>query len=194
MDNPVGSQQQNIIIGTLLGDGFLERNGIHCRLVCDHSLEQEEYVRWKKDKLISFVSSITIKKRFDPRTDRTYKHCILRTNVSPSLEEYYNLFYRQKKKRIPFILPKIINSQILAVWIMDDGYKRNDCNALRLNTQSYPLIEQKIIRNSLSRLTIDSTIQNHKSKFVIYIPSRSMTKLRDLIRAFIIPSIEYKIA
>jgi len=117
----------------------------------------------------------------------------MRTRTSPSLEEYVSLFYKRKRKTVPLSLPRIINPQVLAVWIMDDGYRRNDCNALRLNTQSYSLAEQKIIKQALTALTLESNIQKHKKYFVIYIPSRSMERLRSLVAPFIIPSMDYKI-
>lgn len=194
MDNTVGSQQRNIICGTLLGDGFLERNGKFVRLVIDHSNKQKEYVSWKANNLLPLVSKLSIKSRFDERTKRIYTHCVLRTRTSKLLEEFVSLFYRENRKYIPRDLPQMINPQILAVWIMDDGYRRNDCNALRLNTQSYAAHEQKIIQNALKQLALETTIQKHKSQFVVYIPSRVMTRLRTLVRPFIIPEMAYKIA
>lgn len=77
---------------------------------------------------------------------------------------------------------------------MDDGYKRNDCNAMRLNTQSYTYDDHKVIRESLKNFDIDSHIQKHKAGFVLYIPSHSMNTVRNLVRPFIIESMEYKIA
>ena len=194
MDNTVGSQQRNIICGTLLGDGFLERNGKFVRLIIDHSNKQKEYVQWKAHKLFPLVSKISVKPRFDERTKRVYTHCVLRTHTSELLEEFVSLFYRENRKYIPMELPHIINPQMLAVWIMDDGYHRNDCNALRLNTQSYTVHEQKIVQDALQQLALDATIQKHKSQFVVYIPSRAMTRLRTLVRPFIIPRMAYKIA
>ena len=194
MDNTVGSQQQNVICGTLLGDGLLERNGKFVRLVIDHSAKQEAYVRWKAERLTTLVPSIIFKKRIDSRMHRIYSHCILRTCVSPILERYVVLFYQGKHKRVPVMLPKMINPQMLAIWIMDDGYKRNDCNAMRLNTQSYTLAEQGIVKRALKRLNIETHIQKHKKHFVIYIPSQSMNRLRTLVRPFMIPTMEYKLA
>lgn len=194
MDNTVGSRQENVIIGSLLGDGILERNGKHVRLVIDHSDKQKMYVEWIKNQLIPINASVMTKQRFDHRTNKTYNHCILRTHTTPNLEKYVDMFYCKKTKHIPTNLPLIINPQILAVWIMDDGYKRNDCNALRLNTQSFTYDEHLLIKLSLFNLSISTNIQRHKAGFVTYIPSRSMTLLRTLIRPYIIKSMEYKIA
>ncbi|MFH1129753.1 MAG: hypothetical protein V1754_00335, partial [Pseudomonadota bacterium] len=88
MDNTVGSQQDNVIIGTLLGDGCLERNGSCVRLIADHSAKQAEYVRWKATVLNDLSPRVVQKSRFDQRTGKTYNHCILRTRTSPRLEKY----------------------------------------------------------------------------------------------------------
>lgn len=194
MDNTVGSQQGNVIIGTLLGDGFLERNGKFVRLIIDHSFAQQPYLQWKVKYLKDFGGKIIQKRRFDSRTGKFYDHCIFRSNSLPSLEEYYRLFYKGKKKIIPPSLPKIINPQIMAVWVMDDGYRRNDCNAMRLNTQSYTILEQAIIQKALKTLGLESRIHKQRKKFVIYIPSDSMNQLRQLVSKLIVPSMKYKIA
>lgn len=193
MDNTVGSRQGEIIIGTLLGDGFLERNGNYFRLIIDHSLKQLPYLQYKHDHLKDFGGRIVLKKRFDSRTGKFYDHCLYRTRTSSILAEYQNLFYVKKRKSIPSNLPKIITPQILAIWFMDDGYKRNDCNAARLNTQSYSLEEHMVIQQALLNLGIQSKIHKQKQNFVTYIPSSSMNKFRGLIKDFIIPEMKYKI-
>ena len=193
MDNTVGSQQGNIIIGTLLGDGFLERNGKYVRLIIDHSLKQQPYLEWKAKHLKDLGGRVIQKRRFDLRTIKFYDHCIFRSNSLPSLEEYFTLFYKGRKKIIPPSLSKIINPQILAVWLMDDGYRRNDCNAMRLNTQSYTIKEQAIIQKALKTLGLKSRIHKQRTKFVIYIPSGSMNQLRQLVSKLIIPTMKYKI-
>ncbi len=194
MDNTVGSRQENIIVGTLLGDGLLERNGKFVRLVVDHSASQEAYVRWKAEGLVSLHPSIILRERIDPRNQRTYTHCILRTRTDPTLEEFVPLFYQGKRKCVPKKLPGMLNPQMLAVWIMDDGYRRSDCNALRLNTQGYTFAEQKIVQRTLAKLSITSNIQRHKTHFVVYIPSRSMSRLRAVVQPHLISSMVYKLA
>ena len=193
MDNPVGSRQFDIIIGMLLGDGFLERNGKHCRLVADHSAKQTAYVKWKARELTDFNPKVISKSRNDSRTNQIYNCCILRTKTSPKLEIFYDLFYKDGKKKIPKQLPKLISPLVLAIWIMDDGYRRNDCRALRLNTQSYDWSEQKIIQLALARLKISSTIHKQKKYYLVYIPSRSMPRLQLIMRPLIIPTMAYKI-
>lgn len=194
MDNTVGSRQQDLIIGTLLGDGFLEKNGRNFRLVMGHSLKQLEYVKWKQQMLLPLTSTLAVTERLDARTNKSYHYATLRTKTAPIFKEYFDLFYRNGHRIIPANLPNVINPRMLAIWVMDDGYKRNDCNALRLNTQAYSYAEQLLIQKSLQRLSLEARIQHHKKTFVIYIPSSSMTKLRELISPYVVESMRYKVA
>ena len=189
----MGSRQRDIIFGMLLGDGFLERNGKYVRLVTDHSGKQETYVNWLASQLTNLNPKLVFKKRIDRRNLKVYDHCILRTNTSSKLEKFFSLFYEGKRKRIPPCLSKIISPMVLAVWIMDDGYKRNDCRAMRINTQSYTLEEQKIIRQSFLRIGIKVNIHKQKQHYLVYIPSSYMKKFIGMIKPYIIPSMEYKI-
>lgn len=194
MGNTVGSQQGEIIIGSLLGDGFLERNGKYLRFVKDHTISQRSYVEWTMNQLTDFDSTIHNNDRYDLRTGRKYHHCILRTKTSSKLEPYSDLFYQKGSKRIPKDLPNMITPRILSVWIMDDGYKRNDCNAMRLNTQSYSIDEHEIILRALAKLGLQATVHKQNKYFVTYISSRFMDQLRQLVQEYIIPEMKYKIA
>ena len=56
---PLTSRQQDILIGSLLGDGNLQRlSSGRARLQWDHSVNQAEYSWWKYDEFANF-SSIT---------------------------------------------------------------------------------------------------------------------------------------
>lgn len=54
----LNARQQAIVIGTLLGDGCLERNGTHVRLKVDHGATQKEYVEWKFQELKSVATGL----------------------------------------------------------------------------------------------------------------------------------------
>jgi len=195
MGNTVGSQLREIIIGTLLGDGYLERNGRYKRFVCGHGWKQQEYITWKFN-LLSELTQCRLNSRTwqDPRNDRIYSGFQLRSITSPLWDEFYDLFYKDNRRIIPKNLPDMISAQVLAIWIMDDGYRRNDCNAMRLNTQGYDYREHQVIKRSLKKLGIESTIHHQAKYLVTYIPSSSMDVLRSKVRPYIVPSMEYKLA
>jgi hypothetical protein len=43
----LSQRQQDILIGTMLGDGHLEQNGKNVRLRIDHGMSQTRYINWK---------------------------------------------------------------------------------------------------------------------------------------------------
>ena len=78
---------------------------------------------------------------------------------------------------------------------MDDGYKRNDCNALRLNTDSFSLPEQRLLQSALEKnFEIKSTLHRKGEYWNIYIPESSVRRFVQIIKPYILPSIAYKIS
>lgn len=111
-------------------------------------------------------------------------------------DEYWNSFYLEKKKVIPSNITSLLSDPLsIAVWFMDDGYKRNDCNALRLNTDSFSKDEQQILQAVLKDNFGIETILHKKGKYWnIYIPQKESRKFIEIIKPYIIPTLEYKIA
>ncbi len=102
-------------------------------------------------------------------------------------------FYAAGKKRVPAALD--LSPFALAVWFMDDGSKKSKrCRGVYFNTQSFDSESIEILRNKLSdRFEVDSTIRMQKDGMQIYIPSRSIRRLVDLLEPFVIPCMRYKL-
>ena len=100
------------------------------------------------------------------------------------------------KKIIPDTICELLKSPLsLAVWFMDDGYKRNDCNAFRLGTDSFTLEEQKLLQNVLEKnFGIETKVHKKGRYWNIYIPERESKKFVRIIKPYIIPKLKYKIA
>lgn len=147
----LSNRQKDILLGTLLGDGCLEKNGRYVRLRIDHSGKQGEYVKWK---YLAFRNIAANKPRlseiYDRRTSKIYKHWRFDTQSLPCLEKHKSLFYRKGQKIVPMNISYLLKSRLtLAVWFMDDGYNRNDCSAMYFNTQAYSLNEQMLLQKCL---------------------------------------------
>lgn len=62
--NTVGSraslsrQQEAILVGKILGDGCLEKNGNHVRLKIEQGHKQKEYVNWLYNQFKPFVAAL----------------------------------------------------------------------------------------------------------------------------------------
>lgn len=192
----ISAKQHAVICGTLLGDGTLERNGRYCRLRLRHGLEQESYIQWKRDLLGNLISG-EIKKAcsYHKKTQKTYCGMGVSTFSLPELEIYFQNFYQRGRKGISRqVFEWLADPLAVAVWFMDDGYKRNDCNALRLNTDSFTREDQDILQKALRKhYDIPSRVHKKGKWWNIYIPSRAAKRFVQTVQPYIIPKMRYKI-
>jgi hypothetical protein len=192
-------QQAEALIGTLLGDGHLNRDGRYVRLKIDHSWEQAAYVWWK----FEIFRNLTLR---EPQKRVVYErregrnpvsiHCRFATHTTSDLEEYHQLFYANGRKIVPQDIHRLLRSPLsLAVWYMDDGARRTDCQALRLHTNSFTLEEQHLLRETLaSNFNIEVTIHRVRApEHVLYVPSREAIRFCDIVRPYILPAMSYKL-
>lgn len=189
--------QQAIIIGTVLGDGFLQKTGKHNARIClEHSQLQQEYLGWKAEKLGKlFQGKASYLERVHPVTRKTYRYVRAQSNASPLLGKIRSLFYQGNQKIIPVELRKLITPLALAVWYMDDGYyyRRDRCAYLYLGRVN--LIEAERVRDTLkSQFELETKVLDKKNKgFAIYFSPFSAERLKSLIGGFVLESLKYKL-
>lgn len=190
------ARQQVIVIGTLLGDGCLEKNGIHVRLKIDHGATQKEYVEWKFHELKSVATGLPKQiDFFDRRTSKIYIHWRFATQSRSEFDSFWSSFYNSGRKVIPNNIVELLNSPLaLAVWYMDDGYRRKDCKALHLNTQGYTENEQILLQKCLlENFGVETKIHRARKYTKLYIPSKEANKFCKLIEPHMIPSMSRKL-
>lgn len=191
MDNTVGSLtrlQKSIIIGTILGDGYLRilPRSINAILEINHSAKQKEYVDWIYSKLRNVVVS-------SPKTRKGNGGRIayrFYTKQLPEITHLYKIFYKDGQKIIPEHLS--LDAISLAVWYMDDGSRCGDIN-FYLNTQQFCSADQEKLRNSLEKLGLATTLNKDKKYHRIRFYKSSITPLKKLIGSIVIPSMQYKL-
>ena len=193
----LSERQQQILVGTILGDGHLEQNGKGVRLRVDHGMTQQDYVLWKFEVFRNLVPSAPrVIKTFHKREQKHYERMHFSTYSNGIFQKWRDMFYQDKVKIIPKNIKKILCSPLsVAVWMMDDGYKRNDCNALRLNTDLFSYDEQKLLVDCLhANFGIETTIHKKGKTFNIYIPERSSQKFCEMVRPHVLDSLLYKVS
>lgn len=191
MDNAAGSltqTQKSIIIGSILGDGYLRviKGRKNAFLEINHSIKQKEYVDWKYNQLKSIVKSPpkSRKGNGDRVAYRFY------TKQHPKLTELFQYFYKNNTKIIPDNLH--LNPIILAVWFMDDGSKCRPSDVY-LNTQQFDNESQRKIISSLKKIGLSAGLNKDKSYYRVRFIKSSLPKLKNLIEKCIIPAMRYKI-
>jgi hypothetical protein len=191
MDNTVGSLtklQRSVIIGTLLGDGYLRivPGRANAFLEINHSITQKEYVDWKYEMLKSVCKSGPIQRKGNG-TRIAYRFT---TRQNKEFTSLYQTFYQNGKKIIPEILE--IDPISLAVWFMDDGSRCRESDVY-LNTQQFDVEDQKKLISFLQRMGIDSSLNKDKIYWRIRIKKSSINTFFNIISPHIIPSMNYKI-
>src|SRR3989344_5591215 len=144
-------RQKEILIGTILGDGHLEKlyTPELSRLKVEHSYKQKDYVDWLYEEFKNWVRTKPkqkIKKVWD-KIHTNYGFC---TYGHRLLGNFQSEFYLDRKKIIPSNLLQNITPLSLAVWFMDDGsIKSNKHKGIFLNTQSFNEKDVKILQSIL---------------------------------------------
>lgn len=184
----VSPRQRSILLGSLLGDAYLSQRG---QIFIDHAMSQEAYVKWKFKELSSLAyDSLSVVRRRDRRTDRETKSCrfILRQYFRP----WRQYFYASGRKFLSRSALQMLDGLSLAVWYMDDGHFDRRRYTCEIATDSYPKSELYQCCGVLShRFHIDFQIN---SKGRLYADRHASQLFMRLIRPFVIPEMEYKIA
>ncbi len=186
-------RQQEIIVGTLLGDGHLETQdkGETYRLKIEHCGAQNEYLVWLYRELKSWIPSTPYTKVKNGKVYvgvRTYSHEAFRS--------FGRIFYQEGKKIIPTVVEKLFTPLSLAIWFMDDGsLKSTRHQTYVIHTLGYGRDELEGIQSILkNKFDLQTSLHKQKGKYWrLYIQSQSAKKFKELIKPHILPSMKYKL-
>jgi len=203
----ISNEANQLILGGLLGDASINRIHAKPRIHFCHSLQQEEYIRWKyeilkQEQLTDTEPKVVISKQYNKK----YPQLRFQTNTSANLEPYERLFYPNGKKRLRRKILNMLDPLGLAVWYMDDGnviihkYNKQDgtrgikSRELVINTQCFSYEEHKIIQRYFKvQWDIDVKIYKNKSNYRIAMNATNAKKFIAIIEPHILPSMKYKI-
>ena len=181
-------KQQSILVGSLLGDGYLRifHGRTNALLEINHSFNQKEYVDWKYEQLGSFSGSPP-RKRKGNGARIAYRFY---SKQLPELTSLYREFYGSGRKRIPRSLH--LNPVSLAVWFMDDGSRCRESDVY-LNTQQFSIDDQNCLIRALKKLGLTATMNRDKQYYRLRFLKQSIPLLKELITPYVIPSMGYKL-
>jgi len=188
--------QKEYLFGALLGDDALlkKKEEIYPHLQVNHSAKQKDYVSWKyniwKELVLSRIKKISIKVK-----GKIYPTYQFHTRAHPEFLDYYNLFYKNKRKRL---LKEILNNLIpfsLAIWYMDDGTYIKSRGRAWLATNSFTYQEHLIIQRYFrGKWNLPTTIGTSDSgTHYLKFNTENTIKFLKLIENYIIPCFNYKI-
>lgn len=185
----LSKEQEQIIIGGILGDSHLRREYKNTSGEFAHSLKQKEYCIWKREFIKEFCAETKETFQTDKRNKKRYDKIICRILTNPVFNSYYDLFYKNKIKIISKEMLYRLEGLGLAVWFMDDGSKH--VKTYSLATNCFSLEDLKIIQEFfLVKYNINTSV--HKGN-VLYIKTNSSQTFKKLIEPYIIDSMKYKL-
>ena len=194
-EDKITNRQQEILIGSLLGDGRLECRSVEgrARFRVHHADSQKDLLFWKYKEFKELVlREPWIHERLDKRYNRFYKSWFFHTVTTKLFTPLYRLFYNRNKKCVPRDIVKYLTPLACAVWIADDGCRTD--HELILNTQSFTLTEQEILLNAISkRFDVNGTINKDRNNFRLRFNTVNAIKLRDLIQQIDMPLLHSKL-
>lgn len=195
-DLEMGNDLKQLLIGSLLGDGCFCSVGSKTKNMClsiAHSEKQKEYLEYKweilnKYNLVSPIVEYHV-------NNKRYLHELVgyrfKSRLHPIFTNIRLKYYDSNgHKRIFEEFVKDIDALGLAIWYMDDGYvTKNSCI---LSTCSFTLEEQLLLANILlNKFDLHFTVGKHDNS--MYLQAKDFPKFVELIKDYIIPSMQYKL-
>lgn len=182
-------EQEQILIGSLLGDGFLmtekENKNFTARYSVGRAQIDSEYLIWNRDKFKDFCSPDNVKYRsqFDKRTNKKYHRVDFRTKIAPVFSREYKKWYPDGIK----IIPKDIELSpiALAVWFCDDGSIKYNVSTFTiiLCTNGFTFDDVGHISEKLSFILNEHVeIQNQKDKPVLALGDYASRNLINIMK------------
>jgi recombination protein RecA len=187
--------QQEVVIGTLLGDGRLECRSQSggARLRVHHADSQHDFLMWKYDIFRNIVTKEPWKVSWQgTTTGNLYVAWFFHTKTLFSLRSLQQLFYPVGKKVVPINIGDLLTPLSLAVWYMDDGCLSG--NSIILNTQCFSIAEQAILQEYLQdRWDIEARLHKDRLTYRLGMNRENAERFLDVLRPYIPPCMQYKI-
>ena len=193
----------SIIIGSLLGDGHLEKRnrGIGTRIKFEQSNKNVEYLMWFHSYFSTRgycnINKPELKKRIR-KNGEIYFHYSINTFTFFNFNWIHDMFYMCSEGKYVKIIPHNIEQYLtplaLAIWFMDDGSKLKKGAKIATNCFTYKELSQ-LCENLKNKFNLTVTIHSGgKNKgYTLYISSQSMTTFSNIVKPFMLPTLYYKL-
>ena len=189
----VSDRQMEILAGSLLGDAYISKRGA---IQIEQGENQKQYLLWKYRELKSITSGKI------SRVFRKKKTGLMTSSYRFFSKQYFRpwrkVMYRSGRKILPVSVLNLITPLSLAVWYMDDGCKKNNYSII-ISTDGFSIVSLKKLRLMLqerwfinTRIIVKTTAGKKYRRLTI--GSYDLVRFFELIRPYIIPSMQYKIS
>lgn len=185
--------QKQVLLGTMLGDSSFKmtKASVNPAISCAHGIKQKEYCEHKTKIFENLGAICTYHKRNipDKRNNKYYEDYTMFVPANPELKGWYNAFYKEGRKVIPFELFDNFTEVSLAFMFMDDG--SNTKYGYNIATNCFSEEELRKFRVFLfEKFNLETSM--HKSHS-LYIHHKSKKLFIQLVSPYIINCMQYKL-
>ncbi len=190
-DRCLTQEQQEVLTGTLLGDGSLPVHGRYPRLFVKHKADHEALAMFKYEMFREFISMPP--HRFDQRLNGHNYPCVqFVTRTNAEFSAWRRRFYRGRRKIVPVDIARDLLPLALAVWLMDDGAA--DYAGLTFQTHSFTRAETNRLAAVLRRkYDLRTSVRANRGSWIVYVYAESMPRIQEIVAPHILPEFEYKL-
>lgn len=198
---PHSHEVLSILIGSLLGDGYMEKDGHGSRFCFYQKGAHIEYVLWLHRILLEHGYCRENLPQIQSRIIRnggeatTHYYCRFRTFTYSSFNWIHEGFYGKKGKVVPTFVEEYLSPMALAIWIMDDGGWINN-RGIKIGTNCFSLSEVKFLASILEKkygLKVAIHSAGATNQYIIYLPKSNLPILIPLIEPHMHPLFLYKL-
>lgn len=184
-------RQEEILVGTLLGDACLARHGRWHRLHVKHKIAHRSLAEFKREAFEAFVSMPL--HEFDQQLNGRGYPCVqFASRTAPVFTKWHESFYQGRRKTVPEDISRYMAPLTLAVWIMDDGAA--DFAGLTLQTHSFAVEEVEFLREVLGeKFGLAARIRANRGSSIIYVTAAQMPLLREIVEPHLLEDFSYKL-
>ncbi len=192
----VPNQLKEILVGLLLGDLHAQKQNVNTRFHFKQGVIHKDYLMhlYELFKDFCFNAPKIFDLLADKRTAKVYSSIRFTTYTLPCFNELYELFHVGGKKVIPLNIGELLTPLGLCYWICDDGGFCKRDRALVLSTQSFTLVEVKLLSEVLTnKFGLKCSINKNNGAFIIRISAKSIPALQTMLKDIMPPMMLYKI-
>ena len=118
---PIEGALVSLLVGSVLGDGRLDRLKNTTRFIENHAADQRDYLEWKVGLWGSWVKS-GVRPVVWSRPEGDFPGFRFETVAHAELNPWHNVFYGSgTRKRLDRAIVPLVDELALAIWFMDDG-------------------------------------------------------------------------
>jgi hypothetical protein len=184
----------DIIIGSILGDGSVDKHG---HFTEEHSIKQADYLLWKYNLLRDLCAS-------EPKISK--RGVAIRFRTRKIFEELREEWYGTGRKALPEHFEEYLNPRVFAIWFMDDGDKKGSSHkgktveyladfGMRLSICCFNRKESRRIERAFALFGIVARAKREGKYYRLSIPSSNgnSKKFADMIKPYMTECMLYKI-